>query len=346
MWILAYSCAFIAGVGVSATHNLAWAAVLLPAITYGFLLTRRTRRTILLLLLGAILFSLVGSLRLQQSLPSSHDLLISSYNDSGPVTLRAIISDEPDAGSQYRRVLLDEVRVLHEGEFKPVTGRILVTTADPRPLHYGDVVSLHGSLETPRAVNDFDYAAYLALSGIYSTAFCADIETQPAEERPTLTARLLALNAQLERSMASTLPEPAASLSQSLLLGRRGGLPAPLADSFARSGVAHHTGDLRAASGHPGRRSPRRAAVVAWPQALSLRVDRASFAVDIRTVHRHAATRGPRRNHGQHLSAGGTRRQTKHAPTALAFAAAIMVAIEPRLLWSTSFQLSVLAWVD
>ena len=342
MWILAFSCAFVTGMALCATHDPAWAVVLCPAIAFAFLLTVRTRATVVLLVMGAILFGLLGAVRYEQSLPRQGPSLVSFYNESGDVQIEATVCEEPEPGGRYTHVLIDEVSIRQGGQLMPLNGRVRVTTADPRPLHYGDALSLHVSLETPPPIGDFDYARYLALSGVYSTAFCPDMEVLPASSR-SATASLMSFNSRLGQAITSIMPEPEASLAQSLLLGRRGSLPESVSDAFVRTGTAH----LLAISGlHLGilvavvltvllALLGRRHYLYVWLVLLALWTY-ALFTGMNPPVIRAAIMAST------FLAAELVGRQ-KHAPTALALAAAIMVGIEPQLLWRTSFQLSVLA---
>jgi len=343
MWILAFSCAFVSGVAIRATGDPAWSAVLCPAIAFAFMLTRRTRTTVAVLLAGAALFALLGAVRYEHSLPVEDSSLVSYYNDSGKVELKAVVSEEPEDGGRYTRVVLDDVRIRQDGQLRPVDGRVLVTTADPRPLHYGDAILFSGSLETPQPFDGFDYAAYLALTGVYSTSFHASMEVLPAEKIQPVRARLLAANTTLGKALSRILPEPEASLAQSLLLGRRGSLPATVVDAFARTGTAHllaisglHLGVVVAAIlavllGTMGRRHY----LYVWIGLAAL------WTYSLFTGMKPPVVRAAIMA-STFLVAELAGRQ-KHAPTALALAAAIMVGIEPQLLWRTSFQLSVLA---
>jgi competence protein ComEC len=343
MWILAFSCAFVAGLAIGATGDPAWSAVLCPAIAFAFMLTRRTRTTVAVLVAGAVLFALLGTVRYERSLPVEGNSLVSYYNDSGKVELEAIVSEEPEDGGRYTRVVLDDVRIRQDGQLRPVDGRVMVTTADPRPLHYGDAILFSGSLETPQPFDGFDYAGYLALSGVYSTSFHANLEVLPAKNTRPVRARLLVANTALAKALSRMLPEPEASLAQSLLLGRRGSLPSTVVDAFARTGTAHllaisglHLGVVVAAVlavllGTMGRRHY----LYVWLGLAAL------WAYALFTGMKPPVVRAAIMA-STFLVAELAGRQ-KHAPTALALAAAIMVGIEPQLLWRTSFQLSVLA---
>lgn len=342
MWVLTASCAFIAGVALGATHNPAWFTLMSPAVAFFLQLTRRTPTTVAILILIMLPSAVLGVHRYEQSLPRDGVPLVSQYNESGPIALQGVVAEEPEHGSRYTQVILDQVRVGHDGTTTPVQGRVLVTTADPRPLHYGDEISFRASLQTPPQLDGFDYREHLALRGIYATAFTSSLEAIPSDVTG-VRARLLTLNSRMGTAIGSVLPEPEASLAQSLLLGRRGGLPDTLSEAFVRTGTAH----LLAISGlHLGilaavvlaillNTMGRRHYLYVWIALLALW----TFAVftGLRPPVVRAAIMA-----STFLIAELAGRQ-KHGPTALALAAAIMVGIEPQLLWQTSFQLSALA---
>lgn len=345
MWLLAASCAFIAGVALGATHNPAWLVALCPAIAFSLLLARRTPATVAALILITLLFASLGACRYERSLPRDGVTLISLYNDSAPVLLHATVAQEPDYGGRYTQIVLNGIRLVEaDGSRASVQGKIQVTTPDLRPLHYGDEVLFHGSLQTPPVLDGFDYQGYLARQGIYSTAFTSSLEVLPSDVTG-VRARLLALNSRMGTAIGSVLPEPEASLAQSILLGRRGGLSDSLSEAFVRTGTAH----LLAISGlHLGILAAtvlaillaalgRRHYLYVWIALLALW----AYAVfsGLRPPVIRAALMA-----STFLMAELAGRQ-KHGPTALALAAAIMAGIEPQLLWQTSFQMSALAMV-
>ncbi len=343
MWVFAFSCAFIAGVGFAATRDPAWAATLCPVLCFGLLVTRWSRATLLILVAGSLLAAVLGVQAYERSLPAADDVIVSAYNESGPVALEAIICEEPESGGRYTSLLLDNVRVTDAGRRVGVDGRVLLTTSDPRQFHYGDAVLFRGILETPRAFDGFDYPRYLALSGVYSTAFQGSLEFRTSDEPKPLRVRLAAANSALDSALARVLPEPEGSVARSLLLGRRGSLPDEVWDAFARTGTAHllaisglHLGIIVAAIlGILLILLGRRYYLYVWIGLAALWVYALLTGMNPPVVR--AAMMA-----STFLLAELAGRQ-KHAPTALAFAAAVMVSVDPRLLWTVSFQMSVLA---
>ena len=343
MWLLAFSCALVAGVAWASSQGIPWivAGVLIAAAAVVFAVRRSFTLTILLG--GCALCLLAGAARYECSLPVQDRSHISFYNDSGEIRLTGTIADEPQQRGFYRQIIIDSVQLREGDDETPLSGRLLVSTSDPRPFHYGDTVLIAGELESPPSDIGFDYASYLARRGIFSTVWHPQIETLTDGGGHPVQACLLSLNSRLADALGSSLPEPEASLAQSLLLGRRGAMQDSVSDAFTRTGTAH----LLAVSGlHLGILL---AAVLALALALLGRQRYLYVWIAIACVWAYAALTGMRPPVVRaaimatvFLLAELAGRQ-KHAPTALAFAAALMVAVEPQLLWHTSFQLSVLA---
>ena len=148
------------------------------------------------------------------------------------------------------------------------------------------------------------------------------------------------LRSSLARSLGASLPEPQASIAQTLLLGIRGGVPLDVTQTFRDTGTSHllaisglHVGvvlglSLPLAAGLLGRRRNLYLLLplgLLWLYALlsafSPSVER---AVIMATLYLVAVAVGRQRS----------------ALPALGLAAAVMVAVEPGILYDLSFQLS------
>jgi competence protein ComEC len=289
-----------------------------------------------------LLFGALGAMRYESSLPAAEDTLVSHYNERGQVQLEATVCEEPEQGGRYTRVLLDSINIRDGERSLSVRGRIQVTTADPRPLHYADQVRFTGSLQTPQPLGDFDYAAYLALSEVYSPALNPSMEGLSSERGRTLkrdcwrpTARWAMPWRGCCRSPVVTCPIASARQALGAVRVAINGLRtyrhrAPAGDirTPPRHPLAAVVSVLLAALGRRHYLYVWRGLAALWTYALFTGmkppVVRAAIMASV------------------FLLAEAAGRQ-KHAPTALALAAAVMLYIEPTLLWRTSFQLSVLA---
>ena len=195
-------------------------------------------------------------------------------------------------------------------------------------------------VEPPDDLDGFHYRDWLARRGIYTTMTYPEVELVAGGQGPQPLQWLYSVRHGMAQALSAAMAEPEASLAQGMLLGLRHSIPAGLYQDFRHSGTAH----LLAISGlHMaivsgivlsgsvwlfGRHRPTYFAVtlvVLWAYAvlagMSPSVARAAIMVTLFLL-------------GVFLG------RQRSAVTALAFAAAIMVAVSPRLLWSVSFQLS------
>ncbi|MEE9202400.1 MAG: DNA internalization-related competence protein ComEC/Rec2 [Dehalococcoidia bacterium] len=153
-------------------------------------------------------------------------------------------------------------------------------------------------------------------------------------------ALLHRLRQSLSRGLARALPEPQASLSQALLLGQRGNLPPSLRQDFTRTGTAH----LLAISGlHISVLAGIVLSLAAWalgrhrPYYLMVALLLVWLYILLSGFRPPAVRAGIMAS--LFLWGEGIGRP-RAAFTALAFAAAVMVGISPRLLGEASFQLT------
>ena len=231
----------------------------------------------------------------------------------------------------------------------PVGTNLLVYALPPdalaaqrgRPhLRYGDTLRLSGAVAKPDPIGDFDYAAWLESEGIVGVMWARQVELAAAGSGLGPMAALHRIRTALASGIQRSIPEPAAALGPALLLGIRSELPQSVKESFRTAGMSHllaisglHVGvvmtlTLAAASGLLGRNHPMAiaiAALVVWGYAILSGLDPPVV---------RAAIMGSLFM-GQGLLGRGMR-----GLTALLLAGAVMLAVEPHLLGSLSFQLS------
>lgn len=334
MALVYVSLAFVGGTYFGAHVPVPWSIALPVAFValMGAVLLRRKRALLLgglcvvVFLCGALRFGLV---------PGGDDL--EAYAGQGRVEVVALVADEPEPSDSS----LGLVVVVREVDGGDVQGTAVVRTTRYPSYGYGDLLRLTGELEAPPGdIDGFDYRAYLARQGIYTLMYYPYIEVVATGQGPQPLQSVYWLRHRMGEALAASLAEPEASLAQGVLLGLRQGIPASLYEDFRRSGTAH----LLAISGlHMaivagmvlsfavwlfGRHRPTYfvlTLVVLWTYALlagmSPSVVRAAIMASIFLL-------------------GAFLGRQRSAITALAFAAAIMVAASPRILWSVSFQLS------
>jgi len=348
MALVYLSLAFVVGIYFGSHFPLPL-AIALPIIAVALLialLLRKMRRNRHLLLGGiCIALFLCGALRFG-AVPTGDDL--QSYQNKS-VEIVGVVAQEPEPRDSSTKLIISarEIREINTGEvegaFEKVSGTFLMRTTRYPTYQYGDLLKVTGELEEPPELEDFDYRAYLERQGIYSTMYYPDVELDESAQGPQPFQAIYSFRHRMGEVLGASLAEPQGSLAQGILLGLRHDIPSSLYEDFRNSGTAH----LLAISGLNmtivagillsvaawlfGRRRPTYFLVtlgVLWLYALlagmSPSVMRAAIMV---SVFLFAACLGRQRS----------------VLTALAFAAAIMVAINPQILWQVSFQLSFVA---
>jgi len=343
MWLLYVSCAWVAGIFLGSKISpplLAIAFGLIPFALIPFLPS--SRKT--LIVAGLCLLALLGGgLHFPSSSPPVDEYSLCFYNDEGTVEIQGMVSEEPDIRDRYCLLTFSASEIIVNDERKDVSGTALIRVPRYPTYHYGDILKITGGLETPLQFEDFDYKSYLARQGIYSVIYYPAVEVLDHGQGSKPLQWIYALRERLSASLARALPEPQGSLAQAILLGMRGNIPDSLYSAFSRTGTAH----LLAISGlHISiiivmflsfgiLLFGRQRSIYIW-LTLALTWLYALLAGMNPPIIR-AAIMGSLFLIAEYLG------RQRSAIIALAFAAAVMVGVQPNVLWSVSFQLSFLA---
>ncbi|MCH8346773.1 MAG: ComEC family competence protein, partial [Chloroflexi bacterium] len=348
MILLSLAAAWVAGIVVASLLQIPPVAVglftLAAVLLLAFLATER--RT---LLPGIVLLVLVaGMWRIGLGGPDAGSEL-ARYHGRAQVLVEGTVTGDPERAGSSTQLRLSVDTLTREGERLAVSGLVLVTLR-PTPeiaalrdlphFRYGDRIELSGVLEAPPRLADFDYPAYLARQGIDTVMSFPDVRLLAEGVGNPFYQWLYGVRHRMADSLGRVMREPQAAMGKALLLGLRDDLPDEQVDSFRRTGTSHilaisglHVGillGLTLATGVLvfGRRHHLyllMPAVAVWLYALisgmSPSVTRAAIMGSV------------------YLAALLVGRPRSVLP-ALGFAAALMVAVDPEILWSVSFQLS------
>jgi len=343
MWLLYVSCAWVAGIFLGSKLGpplLALFSGLIPLALIPFLPSSKKP----LIVVGLCLFALFGGgLHFSSSLPPTDEHSLCFYNDAGVVEIQGTVVEEPEIRDRYCLLTFSADEIIVDGERKEILGKASVRVPRYPTYHYGDVLKITGRLQTPPQLEDFDYKTYLERQGIYSVIYYPGVEVLDHSQGFKPLQWIYSLRERLSASLARALPEPQGSLAQGILLGLRGNIPDSLYQAFSRTGTAH----LLAISGLHisiilamllsfgilvfGRRR----SIYIW-LTLALIWLYALLAGMHPPIIR-AAIMGSLFLIAEYLG------RQRSAIIALAFTAAVMVGIQPGLLWTVSFQLSFLA---
>jgi len=249
------------------------------------------------------------------------------------VAIEGMVSSDPEVSDKTSHLYLSARKIKLDGRWQEVSGTALLIVPRYPAYNYGDALLVTGELD------DYDDESYQP----YSIMFYPEIEILGRGKGFKPLELVYSLRNHLSQTLAQILPEPQASLAQGIVLGLRGGVPALVKEAFAHSGIAH----LLAISGlHLSIVAGILLSIGLW---LFGRRHYIYIWLALGAIWLYALLTGmcPPVVRGAimaslFLTAELLGRQ-RSAFTALAFAAAIMVGINPRILWYASFQLSFLA---
>jgi competence protein ComEC len=336
------SCAWVTGIflGGWLEFNPPPAILLTGLIPLPLILRLRHRKKIIILASLCLIAFFGGAIRFEVSQPTIDENQLRFYNNQEAVTVRGIVNTDPDIRDKATQLRLSAEEIRSGEEWHKVSGTVLLFVPRYPTYKYGDVLLVAGGLETPRPINDFDYEAYLARQGIYSLMTYPEIEMLERGKGLKPLAWVYSVRNRMSQTITQVLPEPQASLAQAVTLGIRGNLPQSVKDDFSRTGTTH----LLAISGlHLSILAGiiLSAGIWLWGRRhyfyIWLALGVIWFYTLITGMHPpiiRAAIMA-----SLFLTADLLGRQ-RSAITALTFAAAIMVAIEPQILWTVSFQMS------
>lgn len=284
-------------------------------------------------------------------LPENH---ISNIASDEPLTLEGKISSSPYLGLDKTRLSID-LSTLYAGDIpSPVTGKLLLTMGEKETgLRYGETIRFLAKVKRPRNFHNpggFDHEKYLALSGIFATAFLKDAEgiVRTSERGPSFNGWIEGIRDSIRNNVFKNAGSSAPVLL-ALITGDQGEIPKETREAFSQAGTAH----ILAISGeHVGLVIMLSFAILIW---MFRRSERAMLAVNIYKVAAvitipviiiYSLIAGGGFSIVRSAIMGGTvltalmidRR--RDMSTLVAFAAFLILLFEPQALFDISYQLS------
>ena len=340
MLLIYLSSAWITGILLGTKLSLSPVWLALSLLPLPFIFVSRQHKKLLITAALMILALLGGIVRYQAAIPVVDENYIQFYNDKTAVELKGTVSQAPDVRDKSTHLYLSGIELKTADGWQKLKGTVLIFVPRFPVYNYGDELLVKGKLETPQPIDNFNYPGYLSNQGIYSTMLSPQTYLIGTGKGFRPLARVYALRNRLSQAMSATIPEPQASLAQGMILGIRGNITPELQNAFIQSGTMHIlvisgsqfniVAGILVATGI-WLFGKRRffyiwlALAAIWIYALltgmSPPVIRSAVMVSI------------------FLFADLLGRQ-KSAMTAIGFAAALMIAITPKILADASFQLT------
>jgi competence protein ComEC len=239
MAIVYLSCAWVAGILLGSRFNPPLASLFFGLLPLPLLLIFRQHKKPIILSSLCLVTLVGGAIYFQTSLPTVNENYLQFYNDQGIVELKGIVAQDPDVGDKTTNLHLSAQEIKVSEEWRQVSGMALLTVPRYPAYNYGDVLLVKGKMETPPQLDGFDYQNYLARQETYSIMRYPEVEALATGEGARPLAWIYSLRDRFSQTLARVLPEPQASLAQGIILGIRTNIPASLEDEFVRSGTAH-----------------------------------------------------------------------------------------------------------
>jgi competence protein ComEC len=181
---------------------------------------------------------------LEPNFPPNH--LRSVMQEDSRLYLEGLLKQEPEKLPQRSRWLVRALRVWHPTGAQEISGDILLTVRNTsRDWRYGDRIRFRIEPRIPRDNGNpggFDYAAFLARRGIYSTGFLASDQSVELLSRapPGAWSALESLRREIRRFIEQSFPSPDdAALMKALVVGDMGGISRETRADFTVAGVNH-----------------------------------------------------------------------------------------------------------
>jgi competence protein ComEC len=191
-------------------------------------------------------FFLVGILEMNIHLhPNTGEDHIKNYVLDGKVTVEGMICDNPQVSPDRTELIVSSSRVFRNGEYLPVSGRLLLNIRESCRFRYGDVVRFTSRLRPPHNFGNpggFDYERYLRLKGILVRGFVNDasgIVVLRSEAGNPLRTRLEHFRDRIRESIKETEPDTEGKIIQAMILGDQKEIPKETMDKFNRTGTTH-----------------------------------------------------------------------------------------------------------
>lgn len=188
---------------------------------------------------------LLGMARFGFSLPDLDENHLAWYNDQGNCQIIAQIIHSPENidGLIKLNVKARHRIIIHQNlpvETNPIDGKAVVYVKTAPIWQYGDLVELHGKLETPPDDDDnFSYKEYLSQRNIYSIMRYPHIQLVERGGGDPLYRAIINLRIIFYERIKNLLPQPEAALVTGIVLGNETDIPEDVQENFRDTGTSH-----------------------------------------------------------------------------------------------------------
>lgn len=231
---------FIIGIAVASfspkiflNPDLYWFA--LAMILFVLLILFFKKRNFRITLLWGLFFCL-AVWRYAISLPIDGIDKIWHYNEQ-KVVFSGVVIAEPDIRSDNIKLKIKSESI--SGISEKISGQVLVTANLYPRYDYGDRLEIACELKQPEEFSGFAYDRYLARYDIYSVCYYPKITLLEKNQGNRLYGKIFQFKAGLYKTINRGLTGQEASIAGPIILGGQQGVNEDLRDAFSRTGLTH-----------------------------------------------------------------------------------------------------------
>ena len=214
----------------------AWIEVhFIPADKHPTRSNRLIRMPISLLLAAFAL----GGWRLQVAIPHFNENDLAYYQPAKEVTLNGVISSYPELSPSATRAIVEAQEIFINGQRIAVKGKLELRLPRGFALAYGDQLRLKGELRPAFSSGEPIFSSYLAQRRIFSRMSYPAVERISSGQGQKPTALTYQLRKRAYDLLSHSLPYRESSLLSGILLGIDWTIPKYLKDAYRATGTVH-----------------------------------------------------------------------------------------------------------
>ena len=204
---------------------------------------KRGRARAPFLLFSLFLLGILGMNVYLYPLPGNDHIM--NFHGPEKIHVEGMICDNPQVSPEKTDLLVSASRILINGRYLPVSGRVLLNIREPFPFHYGDYIRFQSRIRLPHNFSNaggFDYEKYLRIRGILARAFVKDATGFVVLRRETGNAfrtRIERFRNLIRKSILETSPGTDGKIIQAMILGDQKEIPNEVMEKFNRTGTTH-----------------------------------------------------------------------------------------------------------
>ena len=161
------------------------------------------------------------------------------------ISAEGMICENPQVSPEKTELVVSASRIIRDGKYVPVSGRVLLKIREPYPFHYGDFIRFHTRLRIPRNFHNpggFDYETHLRFRGILVSGFvknAAGFVVLRRERGNPLRTVLEHFRDLIRNTILEKAPGTEGKIIQAMILGDQKEIPREVMEKFNRTGTTH-----------------------------------------------------------------------------------------------------------